>query len=101
MAGLQDAIALAKLTVSYAVYMRLDHSGDVDCVSFTMDGPMKVKASLLVPKRPQFLTYYPVFAIVGSGRPRLGIVSLFDRRCFPVTNPCRAQAVFPSLDKEI
>jgi hypothetical protein len=67
--GFQNPIVLAKPTVSYAVYMRLDHSGDVDYVSFKVDGPMKVKASLLVPQRPEFLDYYPVFAVVGPGLP--------------------------------
>jgi len=67
--GFQDAIVLPKPVVSYAVYMRLDYSGDVDYVSFKVDGPMPIKVSLLVPQRSEFLDYYPVFAVVGPGLP--------------------------------
>jgi len=67
--GFLDAIVLPKPAVSYAVYMRLDHSGDVDYVSFKVDGAIPIKVSLLVPQRPEFLNYYPVFAIVGPGLP--------------------------------
>lgn len=67
--GFLDSISLAKPKVSYAVYMRLEQAGDIDFVSFKVDGPMKVRASLLVPQRPPFLDFYPVFAIVGPGLP--------------------------------
>ncbi len=68
--GFEDAIVLKKPDVSYAAYMRLDKPGDVDFISFTVDGPMKIKASLLVPRRPEFADYYPVFAVVGPGLAR-------------------------------
>jgi len=68
-AGFNDALVLPKPAVSYAVYMRLDHSGDVDFVSFKVDAAMPIEVSLLVPQRSEFLDYYPVFAVVGPGLP--------------------------------
>jgi hypothetical protein len=67
--GFEDAIVLPKPDISYAVYMRLSNSADIDFISFQVDGPMEVKVSLLVPQRPEFLDYYPAFSIVGPGLP--------------------------------
>ena len=67
--GPDDAIELVKPHVSYAAYMGLDRPGDVDWVRFEVDSPMKLKASLLVPQRPEFLDFYPAFAVVGPGLP--------------------------------
>lgn len=58
--------------------MRLEYSGDVDFVSFQVNSAMSLKISLLVPQRPEFLDYYPVFAIVRPGLPRSEVELPFE-----------------------
>lgn len=65
----KDALKIPRPETSYAVYSNLDRPGDIDFYSFEVKKPMKAHVSLIVPYRPEYLDFYPVYAVVGPGLP--------------------------------
>lgn len=65
----KDAFKIPRPETSYAVYSNLDRPGDIDFYSFEVKKPMKAHVSLIVPYRPEYLDFYPVYAVVGPGLP--------------------------------
>ena len=64
-----DALKILRPTYSYAIYGNLEKPGDIDYYTFEVKEPMKAHASLLVPFRPEYLDFYPVYAVIGPGLP--------------------------------
>jgi hypothetical protein len=67
--GWADAIELDDLTSSYAVYARIEKSGDVDFHRFDVQGPADLKIGILVPHAKGYEEFFPAFAVIGPGLP--------------------------------
>lgn len=65
----KDALKIPRPETSYAIYANLDRPGDVDFYSFEVKKPMKGHVSLIVPYRPEYQDFYPVYAVIGPGLP--------------------------------
>jgi hypothetical protein len=64
-----NAQKIPRPAYSYAIYANLEKPGDIDYYSFEVTKPMKAHVNLLVPYRPEYLDFYPVFAVIGPGLP--------------------------------
>jgi hypothetical protein len=64
-----DALKIPRPAYSYAIYGNLEKPGDADYYSFEVTKPMQGHVNLLVPYRPEYLDFYPVFAVIGPGLP--------------------------------